>query len=63
MANTSNRDAFVAAKSAYREQIEFGSPPRTALDLATIVYQQRNPCVPTEEARELIAELLGIATA
>lgn len=56
-----NCDAFGSAKNAYREQIEFGSPPQTALDLATIVYQQRNPCVPTKEARELIANMLGVA--
>ena len=62
MANSLKYDAFGAAKTAYREQIEFGSPPNTALDLATIVYQQRNPSVPVDEARELIAEVLGIAT-
>ena len=55
-----NRDGLGAARTAYREQIEFGSPPRTALDLATIVFQQRNPTVPVDEARELIVEALGV---
>lgn len=57
-----NCDAFGAAKNAYREQIAFGSPPQTALDLATIVYQQRNPRVPAQEARERIADALGVET-
>lgn len=52
--------AFGAAKAAYREQIAFGSTPQTALDLATIVYQQRNPRIPTEEARTLVADALDL---
>lgn len=63
MAESLKCDAFGAAKIAYDEQIAFGSPPRTALDLATIVYQQRNPKVPVEEARERIAQVLGLTTA
>ena len=60
MADVLQCDALGAAKSAYQEQIAFGSTPQTALDLATIVYQQRNPRIPTEEARTLIADALGL---
>ncbi|MDD9905827.1 MAG: hypothetical protein OXT06_19845 [Rhodospirillaceae bacterium] len=63
MAEILQRDALEAAKAAYKEQINFGSAARTALDLATIVYQQRNPHVPASEARELIAGALGLEIA
>lgn len=52
--------ALEAALSAYRAQLEFGSPQRTALDLATIVFQQRYPRVSTTDARIRIAETLDI---
>ena len=63
MADRSQCDAFTAAKTAYREQIAFGSSQNTALDLATIVYQQRNPHVSTCDARARIAEALGLSSA
>lgn len=47
--------------NAYREQIEFGSSEDTALNLATIVYQQRHPRLPTNEARALVSKALGIS--
>ena len=53
-------DEFGAARNAYQEQIEFGNAPKSALDLAIIVYQQRNPRVPVSEARNRIAQALGI---
>ena len=60
MASSVEKDAFCAAKAAYREQIEFGSEECTALNLATIVYQQRHPSVPVVKARALVGEALGI---
>lgn len=56
-------DEFGAAKIAYHEQIEFGSALKSALNLASIVYQQRNPFVPVCEARARIADALGIQIA
>lgn len=53
-------EEFDAARNAYQEQIEFGTSSNTALNLATIVYQQRNPFVSACEARARVAEALGI---
>lgn len=61
MVNPVARDEFCAARAAYREQIEFGSSQDNALNLATIVYQQRNPCVPVSKARTIVGEALGVA--
>ena len=61
MASLVVKDDFCAARAAYREQIEFGSEEGNALNLATIVYQQRNPCIPVYEARSIVGEALGIA--
>jgi hypothetical protein len=61
MANTVMKDEFCAARAAYLEQIEFGSAVDAALNLATIVYQQRHPCVPVGEARAMVGEALGVA--
>jgi hypothetical protein len=47
-----------AILDAYREQIEFGSQMESALNLATIVYQQRHPAVPVAEARALVGGIL-----
>ena len=47
-----------AVQNAYREQIEFGSAPKSAVDLATIVYLQRHPTVTTENARTRVDEIL-----
>ncbi len=55
-----NNEEFDAARNAYREQIEFGSSSNTALNLATIVYQQRNPFISACEARARVAEALRI---
>ena len=60
MANQMVKDEFCAARAAYREQLEFGSAEDTALNLATIVYQQRHPCVPVKEARAIVCEALGV---
>ena len=47
-----------AVHDAYWEQIEFGSAPKSALNLATIVYLQRHPTVPAEKARARVDEIL-----
>lgn len=47
-----------AILDAYWEQIEFGSRPESALNLATIVYQQRHPAVPVAEARSVVGDIL-----
>ncbi len=60
MVSTVENDDFFAARAAYREQIEFGSEQNTALNLATIVYQQRHPCVPACKAREIVGNALGL---
>ncbi len=60
MAKRIDKDEFCAARAAYREQIEFGSEKDTALNLATIVYQQRHPCVPAGQAREMVGAALGL---
>ena len=61
MANSVVKDDFCAARAAYREQIEFGNTEDSALNLATIVYQQRHPCVPACQAKALVVEALGVA--
>jgi hypothetical protein len=61
MANSVVKDELCAARAAYREQIEFGSTQDNALNLATIVYQQRHPCVPVGKARAIVAEALSAA--
>ena len=62
MARSVEKDAFCAARAAYREQIKFGSEQDCALNLATIVYQQRHPRVPASQARLLVGKALGINT-
>lgn len=62
MANSVVKDELCAARAAYREQIEFGSSEVNALNLATIVYQQRHPCVPACKARAIVGEALGVAS-
>jgi hypothetical protein len=47
-----------AVQNAYCEQIEFGSAPKSALNLATIVYLQRHPRVTAENARACVDEIL-----
>ena len=53
-----DKEEFDSVRNAYREQIEFCNSSNTALNLATIVYQQRNPFVSACAAR--VAEALGI---
>jgi hypothetical protein len=47
-----------AILDAYWEQIEFGSRPESAMNLAVIVYQQRHPAVPIDEARAHVGHIL-----
>ena len=61
MRKTIGKEERCAVMNAYREQIEFGSSEDTALNLATIVYQQRHPRLPTNEARALVSKALGIS--
>lgn len=58
--NSMVKDEFCAARAAYREQIEFGNTEDNALNLATIVYQQRHPCVPAGQAKAMVSEALGV---
>ncbi len=53
---------FCAVMNAYREQIDFGSGQDMALDLATIVDQQRHPRMPAGAAREFVGEALGVVS-
>ncbi len=53
-------EEIFAAQKAYRKQVKFGNPPRSALVAATIVYLQRNPSVPVIEARNRVARAVGI---
>ena len=53
-------DEFGAVKNAYWEQIKFGITQKMALSLATIVYQQRHPFSPRDEARGRVAKALDI---
>ena len=47
-----------AILDAYWEQIEFGSRPDSAMNLAIIVYHQRHPAIPVDEAREYVGSIL-----
>ena len=47
-----------AILDAYWEQIEFGSRPESAINLAIIVYQQRHPATPVDEARAFVGSIL-----
>ena len=47
-----------AIVDAYWEQIEFGSRPESAMNLAVIVYQQRHPAIPVDEARAFVGGVL-----
>jgi len=47
-----------AVHDAYFEQIEFGCAPKSAINLATIVYLQRHPTVTTESARARVDQIL-----
>ena len=47
-----------AILDAYWEQIEFGSRPESAMNLAVIVYQQRHPSIPVAEARAYVGDIL-----
>ena len=60
MATSTIKDEFCAARTAFREQIEFGNSEDCALNLATIVYQQRHPSVPVKEARAIVGQALGV---
>mgnify|MGYP004002101251 CR=1 FL=1 len=53
-----NEDDLEAVARAYHGQIEFGSDKRTALNLATIVYQQRHPYAVAENTRLIVEESL-----
>ncbi|MBT5110078.1 MAG: hypothetical protein HOM25_15475 [Rhodospirillaceae bacterium] len=48
-----------AVAQAYRCQIDFGSDERTALNLATIVYQQRHPYAVAANSRTLVGDALA----
>ena len=48
------KDECCAARAACREQIEFGNTEDNALNLATLVYQQRHPCVPVGQAKAMV---------
>jgi len=58
-AGTIDEKDLCAVARAYREQIAFGSGPEAALNLATIVYQQRHPCVPLAVARTRVDAALA----
>ena len=47
-------DDFSTVSQVYCSQIEFGSDKRTALNLATIVYQQRHPYAEVDISRNMI---------
>ena len=47
-----------AVQAVYWKQIEFGCAPKSALNLATIVYLQRHPTVPVEIARARVDDIL-----
>lgn len=50
---------FRAVKSAYLEQIAFGSDRNTAMNLATIVYQQRNPSSVLQNSRDIVGNVVA----
>ena len=58
--NSMVKDECCAARAACREQIEFGNTEDNALNLATIVYQQRHPCVPVGQAKAMVIEATGV---
>ena len=49
-------EEFETIGRVYSSQIDFGSDMRTALNLATIVYQQRHPYAAVSESRCLIRD-------
>lgn len=53
------QDDLNAVAEAYRCQIDFGSDERTALNLATIVYQQRHPYAVATDSRTLVGDALA----
>lgn len=54
-----NVDDLEAVAHAYHGQIEFGSDVRTALNLATIVYQQRHPYAVADNTRLMVEDALA----
>jgi hypothetical protein len=48
-----------AIAQIYSRQIEFGSDDRTALNLATIVYQQRHPRECVDDSRRMLGNALA----
>lgn len=56
-------DEIFAASRVYRSQLDSGNSSKTALVLASIVYLQRNPRVPTAEARARVAAAIGAVAA
>ena len=58
--NSMVKDECCAARAAYCEQIEFGNTEDNALNLATLVYQQRHPCVPVGQAKARVIEATGV---
>jgi hypothetical protein len=49
-------DDFSTISRVYCNQIEFGIDKRTALNLATIVYQQRHPYAAVDVSRDIIKD-------
>jgi len=54
------KDECCAARAAYRQQIEFGNTEDNTLNLVSIVYQQRHPCVPVGQAKAMVIEAIGV---
>ena len=54
------KDECCTARAACRQQIEFGNSEDNALNLATIVNQQRHPCVPAGQAKAMVIEAIGV---
>ena len=54
-----NEEDLEAVARAYYGQIEFGSDSRTALNLATIVYQQRHPHAIADNTRIMVEGALA----
>ena len=59
----SKEDEIFAASRVYRSQLDSGNTVNSALVLATIVYLQRNPRVPTDVARARVAAAIGAKAA
>ena len=53
------KDDFDVVARAYHCQIDFGSDERTALNLATIVYQQRHPYAVAANSRIMVENALS----